>query len=87
MKRLSLLFGMVVGAGIMYVLDPERGRRRRALLRDQFAHTRRKLSEESGAGRATSEETERETAAAVRDEAADAERTAFIENPEGIPSD
>ncbi|MBA4158930.1 MAG: SRPBCC family protein [Gemmatimonadetes bacterium] len=35
MTQSSLLNGMLLGAGLMYVLDPDRGRRRRALLRDQ----------------------------------------------------
>jgi hypothetical protein len=31
----TLLCGMAAGAALMYFLDPDRGRRRRALLRDQ----------------------------------------------------
>lgn len=33
---LTLLAGMVIGATLMYLLDPEQGGRRRALLRDKF---------------------------------------------------
>lgn len=33
---LTLLAGMVIGAGLMYLFDPEQGGRRRALLRDKF---------------------------------------------------
>lgn len=33
---LTLLAGMVIGAGLMYLFDPEQGGRRRALLRDQL---------------------------------------------------
>ncbi|HEX8200457.1 MAG TPA: hypothetical protein VF590_08215 [Isosphaeraceae bacterium] len=37
MKReISMLFGMAIGAGLMYLLDPENGRRRQALMRDKF---------------------------------------------------
>ena len=35
-SALMLLVGMGLGAALMYVLDPERGRRRRALLRDKM---------------------------------------------------
>ncbi len=31
--------GLSVGAGLMYLLDPDRGRRRRTLLRDQAVRT------------------------------------------------
>jgi gas vesicle protein len=34
----SFVFGVIVGAGTAYLLDPDRGRRRRALLRDQLVH-------------------------------------------------
>jgi uncharacterized membrane protein len=36
-KVTSALTGMGLGAGIMYLLDPDRGRRRRALFRDQLS--------------------------------------------------
>jgi uncharacterized membrane protein len=35
-KRSNLVGGMVIGAGLMYLLDPDRGRRRRAMVRDQM---------------------------------------------------
>lgn len=37
--RTSLVTGLGVGAGLMYFLDPDRGRRRRALVRDQVVHS------------------------------------------------
>ena len=37
----ALLMGLSLGVGLMYFLDPERGRRRRALVRDKLAHTTR----------------------------------------------
>ncbi len=36
MQRGALLTGLGVGVGLMYFLDPERGRRRRALVRDRI---------------------------------------------------
>ena len=35
-REMSMLFGMAVGAGLMYLLDPDSGRRRQALLRDKL---------------------------------------------------
>ncbi|HEY9854154.1 MAG TPA: SRPBCC family protein [Stenomitos sp.] len=35
---MSLLGGLGLGAGLMYLLDPDRGKRRRSLLRDQGIH-------------------------------------------------
>jgi len=32
-----LLLGMAVGAGLMYVFDPQAGRRRQALMRDKVS--------------------------------------------------
>jgi osmotically-inducible protein OsmY len=41
----KLIGGLLVGAAVMYLLDPERGGRRRALVRDQAARARHKLGE------------------------------------------
>jgi uncharacterized membrane protein len=35
----SLITGAGIGAGLMYLFDPDRGNRRRSLVRDQFKHT------------------------------------------------
>lgn len=35
---LGLIRGLGLGAGLMYLFDPDTGRRRRALLRDQYTH-------------------------------------------------
>jgi hypothetical protein len=38
MNMTSLLVGAGAGAGLMYLLDPDQGNRRRALVRDQLVH-------------------------------------------------
>src|SRR5947209_8543715 len=35
-RGITLIGGLGLGAGLMYLLDPERGRRRRTLLRDRL---------------------------------------------------
>jgi hypothetical protein len=40
---ISLLSGLVLGAAAMYILDPDRGERRRALARDKAVHGARVL--------------------------------------------
>ncbi|HKY31496.1 MAG TPA: BON domain-containing protein [Candidatus Polarisedimenticolia bacterium] len=44
-KSMVLCGGLGAGAAMMYLLDPDVGRRRRARLRDQFFHSRRLLRE------------------------------------------
>jgi uncharacterized membrane protein len=41
---LAVLGGLGLGASLMYIFDPARGKRRRALMRDQLAHTGRVLA-------------------------------------------
>jgi hypothetical protein len=43
--RLALITGIGFGAGLMYILDPAMGRRRRALARDKTVHAWKKTSE------------------------------------------
>jgi uncharacterized membrane protein len=44
-STLSVLGAIGIGAALMYYFDPQAGRRRRALLRDQWDHTTRKFHE------------------------------------------
>lgn len=44
-RRLSLCAALGIGSGAMYLLDPDRGKRRRALLRDKFVWATRKTGE------------------------------------------
>jgi osmotically-inducible protein OsmY len=47
-KGLVLLSGIGMGAGLMYVLDPDRGERRRALMRDTVARAKNKAGDYAG---------------------------------------
>src|ERR671928_1172414 len=42
----KLLTGLLVGAGLEFLLDPDRGARRRALVRDQAVRASHKLGDE-----------------------------------------
>jgi uncharacterized membrane protein len=44
-KKLVLISGLGLGAGLMYLFDPDRGRRRRALVRDKAVHTLHQASD------------------------------------------
>ena len=47
-NTLPLIGGVTVGAGLMFILDPDRGRRRRALMRDKSIRWSRKTREFAG---------------------------------------
>ena len=48
-EELTLLGGIGLGAALMYMLDPERGNRRRALVRDKLVSAAHKTSDGLGA--------------------------------------
>ena len=49
---ISILAGLGAGAALMYLLDPDRGNRRRALIRDKMVKLNRQTQEAVG-GRVT----------------------------------
>lgn len=46
MGLITLLIGSLAGAGLMFLMDPQQGKRRRALLRDQFVKLQNTASEQ-----------------------------------------
>jgi hypothetical protein len=44
-ELLAILGGIGIGAGLMYLLDPDRGNRRRALIRDKMVKLNRQTQE------------------------------------------
>jgi uncharacterized membrane protein len=62
----KLITGVMVGAGAMYLLDPDRGARRRSLLRDQGLHAGHKLGDGLAATARDARNRTRGTAAALR---------------------
>lgn len=46
----SMALGMILGGGLVYFLDRDRGARRRALVRDQIVHAGHELEDAAGAG-------------------------------------
>ena len=57
-KGVTMVGGAGLGAGLMYLLDPDKGRRRRALIRDQAMHSARTTR---GAAEATMRDTQHRT--------------------------
>jgi uncharacterized membrane protein len=62
----KLLTGVVMGASAMFLLDPDRGARRRALLRDRGVHAGHKLGDGLAATARDARNRTRGTAAALR---------------------
>jgi len=62
----KFITGLLIGAGLAYLLDPDRGARRRALARDKATDAGRKLAEELDASTRTLRNRVRGTAAELR---------------------
>jgi uncharacterized membrane protein len=61
-RKRKLMPGMLLGAGAMYLLDPDRGARRRSLLRDRLVHAGHKIGDGMSA---TARDTRNRTLGAV----------------------
>jgi osmotically-inducible protein OsmY len=73
-SRGALLTGLGIGTGLMFFLDPARGRRRRALVRDKTTHWARVCADTFGAKRRDAEHRATGLAARVRSALNRAER-------------
>src|SRR5437867_1431821 len=47
-KGIAILGGIGIGAGLMYAFDPDRGKRRRALMRDKVSATANRATDTAG---------------------------------------
>jgi hypothetical protein len=47
-KNIALISGIGIGAGLMYLLDPDKGNRRRAIARDKMVHSLHKTRDAVG---------------------------------------
>ena len=65
-NRGAFLWGLGIGLGLMYILDPDRGRRRRALARDKVSRSAHVTADKFGATRRDLSQRARGVAARVR---------------------
>src|SRR5258705_1204540 len=75
-RSLDFYRGLVVGLGVMYLLDPERGRTRRALLRDQAVRATHAIQDFLGKSRDLSHRGVAKAASRLRPDDADDETLA-----------
>jgi gas vesicle protein len=84
--RISFIAGVAAGAALTFILDPTSGRRRRALVRDQFVHAGHKTRDAvEGKAKDLSNRARgiaAETQSLLRDRTVDARD----ETPSGVPS-
>ena len=79
-KGLLLLGGIGIGAGLMYMLDPDKGRRRRALVRDQLTSASNSASKALG-------RTSRDLSNRAQGAVAEARKRLGLQNQTSAPDD